>query len=87
MPVVIDADHLALQNLLQLLQIDHKSRYSIDLAGHRHLQRVVVPMAVAIRTLSKDTLVLVGGPRIIPIKMCGRKFGFTCKQDHYQSFY
>jgi hypothetical protein len=36
-----------------------------------------VTMAIAIRTFAKDAQILLWRPRLIPVVVSGRKFGFT----------
>ena len=78
MPVVIDADHLPLQNVFQLLQIHDESRGRIDVARHSNLKRVIVTVTIAIRAFAEDALVLFRRPRVVPvdsgrrrIRLCG----------------
>jgi hypothetical protein len=39
-------------------------------------------MAVAIRTLAEDALVLLRRPRIVPVEVSRREFGLACKKNH-----
>src|ERR1700723_3142250 len=62
MAMIVDADHLALQDLLHVLEIDHEAAHRIDLTRNRHLERVVVAMSIAVRALTEYALVLILRP-------------------------
>jgi len=59
--------HIALDYIPEPLQIDNKTSDRINVSGHRHLKRIVVPMSIAIGTPAKDLLVLLLGPGRVPV--------------------
>ena len=75
--VVVDADNFALEDVFQLFEIDYKAGGGIYRAGDRDLKGVIVPVTVAIRALAEDALVLLRGPRLVPIEVGGGEFGFA----------
>ncbi len=86
MPVVIDADDLALKDVFQLFEVDDKSRGRIYATRHSNFKGVIVTVTVAIRTLAKHAQVLFRRPRFIPVIVGGRKLGFAGKKDHERSY-
>jgi hypothetical protein len=60
--VVVDAYDLVFEDVLELFEIDDEARHRIDLASYSDLKRVIVAMAVAIRALAEDLMVLLVGP-------------------------
>lgn len=75
-------DNFAIHELLELLQIDYKSRALVHFARHRHFQGVIVSMAVRIAALAKDALVLFRGQFGIVIEVRGGKLRLARQIDH-----
>ena len=65
--------NLALDHALEPLQIDDVAGHRVHFAGHRDLQRVVVPVAVAIGAAAEDLFVFLRRPRRIPVVVRGRE--------------
>src|SRR5271165_1066956 len=82
MSMVIDADHFALEDGLQIFQIDDETGYGIDFAGDGDFEGVVVAVSVAVRAFAEDALVLFLRPCVVPVIVGGGEFGFAGKQDH-----
>ncbi len=53
MAMVERLEHFAVQDLLQLFQVDDETGLRIDLALHRDFQRVVVAVAVEVGALAE----------------------------------
>ena len=56
--VVHSLDHLVIQNVFELLKVDHEPGRMINLALNRDFQRVVMAMTIEVGALAKDALVL-----------------------------
>src|SRR6185312_4487561 len=80
--VVVNRDDLALQDVLELLQIDDEAGDGIDLAGDGDLQRVVVAMPIAVGTFAEEARVLLCRPGSVPVVVGGGEFGFTSEKNH-----
>ena len=74
--------HFPLQNILQLLQIQHHSRRRVRLARDRHFQHVIVPVAVRIIALAEDAAVLLRREIRVVVEMRRRKFDFARDSNH-----
>jgi hypothetical protein len=80
--VVINGDDFALENVLELLEVDDEARNGIDFAGDGHLERVVVAVSLTVGALTEDALVLRVGESRVPVEVRGREVGFTSEEDH-----
>lgn len=80
--VVVDADDLGVEDVLDELEIDDEAGDGIDLAGEGDLKSVVVAVAVAIGALAEDALVLVRRPGVVPVEVGGRELDFAGEKDH-----
>ena len=56
MAMVVDAEHFALQDVLQVFEIDDEAGDGIDLAGDGDLEGVVVAVSVAVGAFAEDAL-------------------------------
>src|ERR1700684_1063330 len=82
MTVIVDRNHLALEDVLELLEVDNKSRDRVGLARDRYFERVVMSVALPVRALAEDAPVLLFAPRRIEVEVSGGKFGFSSEQNH-----
>ena len=60
MAVVVDADDFALEDVLELFEIDDEAGDRVDFAGDGDFEGVVVAVAIAVGALAEDALILVG---------------------------
>ena len=58
MAMIVDADHFALEDVLQLFEIDDEAGDGIDLAGDGDFEGVVVAVSVAVGAFAEDALIL-----------------------------
>ena len=58
MAVVVDADDLALEDVLELFEVDDEAADGVDLSGDGDFEGVVVAVSVAVGALAEDALVL-----------------------------
>ena len=70
-------EHLAVQDFLELLEVDDKARAGIDFSFYRDFQSVVMPVAVGIITFAEDAPVLLGSELRTVIVVRGGEFGFA----------
>ena len=84
--VVHGVQHLAVQDFLQLLEVDHEAGARIDFAFDRDFERVVVAVAVRVVALAENPLVLFRSEvRIVVVVRCC-EFGFASEIDHSSAF-
>ena len=67
----------AVEDFLQLFEIDNKAGAGIDFPFYGDLEGVIVTMSVGIVALAEDALVLFRGEFRVVIIVRGSKFGFT----------
>ena len=72
--MIIFFDHLILNQLFELLQIEHHARNRVRLAFERHLQHVIVAMAVRIGGCAEQFFVFTIGQTRIPAGVGSREF-------------
>src|SRR4029077_11427894 len=81
-PVIHPVGHFALQNILELLQVeDHAGRW-VRFARHRYLEHVVMSMPVRIVAFAEDAPVLFGRERRVVVEMRSRKLNLACQINH-----
>jgi hypothetical protein len=71
--VVIDGDNLLLDYVFQLLQIDDEACIRVYFACNSHLERVVMPVSVAICAFAKYPTIILLAPGVIPVIVRGGK--------------
>src|SRR5947209_3882353 len=81
MAMIVDANHFALQDVLDLFEIDDEAADRINLARNRHLQGVVVAMTVAVGAFAEGALVLLLRPGVDPVEVRGGEIDFAGKKD------
>src|SRR5271169_2350626 len=86
-PMVHRVDDFAVQDVLELLQIDNEARDGIDLALHCDFQGVIMPMSIQVGALAKDATVLLVAPLRIVVIMRGRKLTLARQIDHVPLYY
>ena len=74
-------DDLAIHDLLELFQVDHKSRPLVHISLYRNFQRVVVPVAMRIIALAKDAQILFRGNQTPCSVFNGRVYAYTAHAD------
>ncbi len=57
-PVIVNLKDLIVEDFLEPFQIQNHARNRIGVAFHRHLDHVVMPVSVRIRSQPIDTLVV-----------------------------
>src|SRR5580704_18647541 len=62
MPMIVDADHFALEDGLQVLEVDDEAGDRVDLAGDGDFEGVVVAVSVAVGAFTEGASVLLLGP-------------------------
>lgn len=82
MPMIVDADHFALEDVLQVFEIDDEAGDGINLAGDGDFEGVVVAVSVAVGAFAKGAAILVLRPGVVPVIVGGGEFGFAGEQDH-----
>src|SRR6266511_4096540 len=82
MAVVEIVEHLAVENLLQQLEVDDEAGDRIDFAGNSDLQRVIVAMAVEVGALAEDPQVLLRSPLRVVIIVRGGELSLAGQVDH-----
>src|SRR5713101_9412853 len=74
--------HFALEDGFQLLQVQHHAGDRVGLSGDGHFQSVIVPVAVRVVALSKDSAILLGRKSRVMVEVRGRELDFPRKKDH-----
>ncbi len=82
MAMVEVVEHLAVQNVLEQLEVDDEAGDGIDFAGDGDLQGVVVAVSVEIGALAEDALVLLRSPLRVVIVVRGGELGLAGEVDH-----
>src|SRR5580704_15019398 len=82
MPMIVDADHFAFEDGLQVFEIDDEAGNGIDLTGDGEFEGVVVAVSIAIGAFAEGAAILVLGPGVVPVIVGGGEFGFAGEQDH-----
>src|SRR5258708_7075598 len=72
----------AFENLFQFFQIQHHAGHRIRLALDGYFQRVIVPVAVRVIALSKDSTVLLSRKIRVVVDMRGGKLDFSREKNH-----
>ena len=76
------ANHLFFQNVLQVFEIDHHTRYGVGIAFDRDFQDVVVAMSIRISFFAKKPPIFRVIQRGYPADMGGGKFSSSSNEHH-----
>src|SRR5579864_2490697 len=84
-PMVYCLDHLTVHDVLELFQVHHKAGALVNLSFDRHLERVIVAVAVRVIAFAEEAPVLLRGKLRVVIVVRSGKLGFSCQIHHVGS--